>query len=216
MSKFVSSSNNNWKEIVYTLSRSKNSFYLNTIFSLISVVDLNDSFLLHIKVQRIQSSIKMFSNLNNNQRKDDTLDRWRNLTLSTHPLPSQEQVQPARPSRYQSQPGPIQQPHLQSGQRQHQSQTIQRLQLHSQPRQQQQQQQQQKPDRQKKNKARGNRKLQRYRAKLRKRGVDAESITNLINNYNKHPNQGENNEEVVIPNINVEDFVPLQRQVGII
>ena len=157
----------------------------------------------------------MFSNLNNNQRKDDTLDRWRNLTLSTHPLPSQEQVQSARLSRYQSQPGPRQQPHLQSGQRQHQSQTIQRLQLHSQSREHH-HQQQRRPDRQKKNKARGNRKLQRHRAKLRKRGVDVETITTLINNYKKHPDQGDNNEEVIIPNINVEDLVPLQRQVGII
>ncbi|CAF4268048.1 unnamed protein product, partial [Rotaria magnacalcarata] len=37
----------------------------------------------------------------------------------------------------------------------------------------------------KKNKCRGNRKLQRYKAKLRKRGFNNEAITSLINNYNQ-------------------------------
>ena len=38
-----------------------------------------------------------------------------------------------------------------------------------------------------KNKCRGNRKLQRFRAKLRRQGLNAEAITNLIDGYNRDP-----------------------------
>ncbi|CAF4658178.1 unnamed protein product [Rotaria socialis] len=65
----------------------------------------------------------------------------------------------------------------------------------------------------KKNKCRGNRKLQRYKAKLRKRGFNNEAITSLINNYNQ-VNQDQNVvHESTIPNINIELLVPIDNQV---
>ncbi|CAF3086307.1 unnamed protein product [Rotaria socialis] len=64
----------------------------------------------------------------------------------------------------------------------------------------------------KKNKCRGNRKLQRYKAKLRKRGFNNEAITSLINNYNQ-VNQDQNVvHESTIPNINIELLVPIDNQ----
>ncbi|CAF2148368.1 unnamed protein product, partial [Rotaria magnacalcarata] len=64
----------------------------------------------------------------------------------------------------------------------------------------------------KKNKCRGNRKLQRYKAKLRKRGFNNEAITALINNYNQ-ANQDQNVvHESTIPNINIELLVPIDNQ----
>ena len=76
------------------------------------------------------------------------------------------------------------------------------------------QQQQQQQKKRKKNQCRGNRKLQRFRAKLRKRGFDVETITTLINNYNNHPNQRNDEEESTAPDIDVEVLIsPLQDQV---
>ena len=77
-----------------------------------------------------------------------------------------------------------------------------------------QQQQQQQQNKSKKKQCRGNRKLQRFRAKLRKRGFDVETITTLINNYNNHPNQRNDEEESTAPDIDVEVLIsPLQDQV---
>lgn len=65
----------------------------------------------------------------------------------------------------------------------------------------------------KKNNCRGNRKLQRYKAKLRKRGFNDEAITTLINNHN-HVNQDQNVvQDSTIPNINREHLVPTENQV---
>jgi hypothetical protein len=78
----------------------------------------------------------------------------------------------------------------------------------------QQQQQQQQQNKIKKKQCRGNRKLQRFRAKLRKQGFDVETITTLINDYNNPSNQPNNEEEFTAPNIDVEALIPsLQDQV---
>ena len=129
---------------------------------------------------------------NSHQQKDDTLERWRNLTLSTRSTSSQHQSQPS-PARIHLQ--------LQSGQRQHQSQPIKR-------------QEQPKQDEQKKeSKCRGNRKRQRYRAKLRKRGLNNETITTLIENCN-HGNQGQDEEQSsTVPDMDVEVLVSSRGQV---
>jgi hypothetical protein len=75
-------------------------------------------------------------------------------------------------------------------------------------------QQQQQHDKIKKKKCRGNRKLQHFRAKLRKQGFDAETITTLINDYNNYPSQQNNEEEfTVLNNIDVEVLIPLRDQV---
>jgi hypothetical protein len=79
--------------------------------------------------------------------------------------------------------------------------------------QQQQQQQKQKQDKQKKKKSRGNRKLQRYRAKLRKRGLNNETIATLISDYN-NTNQGQNDEQSTASNMNIELLIPAHNQVG--
>ncbi|CAF5018014.1 unnamed protein product, partial [Rotaria magnacalcarata] len=64
----------------------------------------------------------------------------------------------------------------------------------------------------KKNKCRGNRKLQRYKAKLRKRGFNNEAITALINNYNQ-VNQDQNVvHESTISSISTELLVPIDNQ----
>jgi hypothetical protein len=123
----------------------------------------------------------------------------------------QQQLQPAQ-RQYQSQPSPSPS-QLQSVQRQHQSQLIQRQQLNLQPRQGLQQQQQQKQDQQKKKTCRGNRKLQRFRAKLRKRGLNNETITTLINDYN-NTDQGQNDEQSIVSDMDMEVLVPLRDQVG--
>ena len=41
----------------------------------------------------------------------------------------------------------------------------------------------------KKSKCRGNRKIQRFRAKLRRQGLNAEAITHLIDAYNQNPSE---------------------------
>jgi len=130
----------------------------------------------------------MSNNRNNYQQKDDTSDRWRNLTLSTQSASSQQQQ-------------------AQSVQRQHQSQPMQR-QLPLSPSGQQQQQ-----GKQKKKKCRGNRKLQRYRAKLRKQGLNNETIATLIKNYNNQPNQDKDEEQTIAPAMNVELLIPVPNQV---
>ena len=154
----------------------------------------------------------MSNTRHNNQQKDCSLERWRNLTLSTPPACSQPHQSPSVQRQNQSQPEQRhQQLQLQSEQRQHQSQPIQRLQVHSQPRQEQNQQQ----DRSKKRKSRGNRQLQRYRAKLRKQGLNNETITTLINNYQVTADQGQNEEPSVVANMDVELLVvPASNQVG--
>jgi hypothetical protein len=129
----------------------------------------------------------MSCNRNNYQHKDHTSGHWGNLALSTQSASSQQQ----------SEPEPL--PQLLSGHRQYKSQPIQ-------------QQTQDKPKKKKK-KCRGNRKLQRYRAKLRKRGLNNETITALINDYN-NTNQDQNEEEYIAPDMDVELLIPLRDQVG--
>ncbi|CAF3918662.1 unnamed protein product [Adineta steineri] len=77
-----------------------------------------------------------------------------------------------------------------------------------------QQQQQQQQPRKKKKKSRGNRKLQRLREKLKKQGLNAETITMMINTYNDRSNQHdiENIEDSVNQDINVQDLVQLNQQ----
>lgn len=84
------------------------------------------------------------------QEKDDRLDRWRNLTLSTNSTASNQQILS---------------------------------------------QSEQQQVKKKKKKCRGNRKLQRFRAKLRKQGFNNETIATLINTYNNVINQDQNNKE---------------------
>jgi hypothetical protein len=74
-------------------------------------------------------------------------------------------------------------------------------------------QRQQLQDKQTKKKHRGNRKLQRFRAKLRKRGLNNETITTLINDYN-NTHQGQNEEQSIVSDMNVEVLVPVRDQVG--
>ncbi|CAF1403704.1 unnamed protein product [Adineta steineri] len=76
------------------------------------------------------------------------------------------------------------------------------------------QQQQQEESRKKKKKSRGNRKLQRFRAKLKKQGLNAEAITMMINTYNDRSNQHdiENIRDSVNQDINVQDLVQLNQQ----
>ncbi|CAF4063443.1 unnamed protein product [Adineta steineri] len=78
----------------------------------------------------------------------------------------------------------------------------------------QQQRQQQEESRKKKKKSRGNRKLQRFRAKLKKQGLNAEAITMMINTYNDRSNQHdtENVEDPANQDINVQDLVQLDQQ----
>jgi hypothetical protein len=94
-----------------------------------------------------------------------------------------------------------------------QSQSTQRQQPNSQPGQGLQQEQQQKQEQQKKKKCRGNRKVQRFRAKLRKRGLSNETITTLINDYN-NTNQGQNDEQSIVSGMDVQLLVPIRDQVG--
>ncbi|CAF1577846.1 unnamed protein product [Adineta steineri] len=73
--------------------------------------------------------------------------------------------------------------------------------------------QQQKQHKQKKtNKSRGNRKLQRFRAKLRKRGLSRETIATLINNYNTSE-QGNNDEQSTVSNMDVEQLISTRNHV---
>ena len=74
------------------------------------------------------------------------------------------------------------------------------------------QQQQQPHDTRKKNKSRGNRKLQRFRAKLRKRGFNADRITMLINDY-QSPKQEEHEDETITSDVDIEALIPLREQV---
>jgi hypothetical protein len=134
----------------------------------------------------------MSSNRHNYQQKDDTSDRWRNLTLSTQSASSQQQQAQSVQGQHQSQPMQRQLPHSPSGQ---------------------QQQQQQQQGKQKKKKCRGNRKLQRYRAKLRKQGLNNETIATLIKNYNNQPNQDKDEEQTIAPAMNVELLIPVPNQV---
>ncbi|CAF4289343.1 unnamed protein product [Adineta steineri] len=76
------------------------------------------------------------------------------------------------------------------------------------------QQQQQQQRRKKKKTSRGNRKLQRFRAKLKEQGLNAETITMMINTYNDRSNQHdiENIGDSVNQDINVQDLVQLNQQ----
>ncbi|CAF3996765.1 unnamed protein product [Adineta steineri] len=79
-------------------------------------------------------------------------------------------------------------------------------QLHQQQHQKEQQQQQQKQQKSKKKTSRENRKLQRLRAKLCKRGLSHETIATLINNYNTSE-QGNNDEQSTVSNMDVEQLI---------
>ena len=61
----------------------------------------------------------------------------------------------------------------------------------------------------KKKKSSGNRQLQRFRAKLRKRGLDQDSIATMINEYN-NPSRPDNVTEEDV--IHLRDQVPQERQ----
>lgn len=68
-----------------------------------------------------------------------------------------------------------------------------------------------------KKKSRGNRRLQRFRAKLRKQGLTTEAIAAVINEYN-HPSRPGDESEVPAPvalvsDMSVEDFAELSDQV---
>jgi hypothetical protein len=65
----------------------------------------------------------------------------------------------------------------------------------------------------KKTKSRGNRKLQRFRAKLRKRGLNEETIVTLINDYN-HSSQGQDLQQSSRSDMDVEALIPAQDQVS--
>ena len=145
----------------------------------------------------------MANNHHNYQQKDDTLDRWRNLTLFTQSASSQPQLQSIQK----------QQSQLQSAQPQYQSQPAQKQQQQNSQPGQRLQQPQQKQDKKKKKKCRGNRKLQRFRAKLRKRGFNNETITTLINEYNNTTNQNQNEVQSIIPDMDVALLVPVRDQV---
>ena len=72
------------------------------------------------------------------------------------------------------------------------------------------QHQQEHPKQLKKKKSRGNRKLQRYRAKLRKQGLDQETITTMINNLNNPSRSAdERNLDELNPDVNIHDQVYL-------
>ncbi|CAF4135759.1 unnamed protein product, partial [Adineta steineri] len=73
---------------------------------------------------------------------------------------------------------------------------------------------QQEESRKKKKKSRGNRKLQRFKAKLKKQGLNTETITLMINTYNDQPYQPdvENIEDLINQDINVQDLVQLNQQ----
>ena len=63
-----------------------------------------------------------------------------------------------------------------------------------------------------KKKSRGNRKLQRYRAKLRKQGISDEAIATLIRNDHNQPSNLQNPDQTQTSNINVRPIV--SNQVG--
>ncbi|CAF1492095.1 unnamed protein product, partial [Adineta steineri] len=63
----------------------------------------------------------------------------------------------------------------------------------------------------KKKKCRGNRKLQRFRAKLKRQGLNNEAITTVINTYN-NPSRPEEEENVQNIDVNVQDFIELHQQ----
>ena len=89
----------------------------------------------------------------------------------------------------------------------------------TQPKQQEQQQQQEpRPKQQEKKKSRDNRQLQRYRAKLRKQGLNAETIA-IMTNENNNPsvhhgdNQRRQIETVVTRPENIENVIEITNQV---
>lgn len=98
-----------------------------------------------------------------------------------------------------------------SVQRQYQSQPIQR-QVHSLPFRQEERQQQPQQKEQNKKKCRGDRQAQRYRAKLRKRGLTNDEIMTLIRNCKTNRQEKDEN-HTNIPDVNAELFIPTQTQV---
>ena len=68
----------------------------------------------------------------------------------------------------------------------------------------------------KKRKSRGNRQLQRFRAKLKRQGLNNETIATLITEYNHLSREYmHEREESSVVNVNIKDFVTLHEQVGI-
>ena len=68
----------------------------------------------------------------------------------------------------------------------------------------------------KKKKSRGNRKIQRFRAKLKKQGLDNETIATIINEYNnpvRCDDEHGKEKEIVGPNLHMEDVVESRDQV---
>jgi len=76
-------------------------------------------------------------------------------------------------------------------------------------------QQQQQESGKKKKKSRGNRKLQRFKTKLKKQGLNAETITMMINTYNDRSYQPDIEDvgDLINQDINVQDLVQLNQQV---
>lgn len=138
-----------------------------------------------------------------------SLECCQNTTSPIQLVPNQQQILSVQ-RQYQSQYEQRQQLQFQLEQRRIQSQPIQRQLPCSQLRQEQQHQQQ---DKEKKKKCRGDRRGQRYRAKLRKRGLNDDEITALTSHYN-NANQGQNENQCTIPDMDVELLVPIHVEVG--
>lgn len=131
----------------------------------------------------------MSNNLNNNSQKNDSIqERSRKLTVPTQLTSNQQQLQTEQ--QQQTQPIQRQLPHSLSGQ------------------------QQPKQKKENKKKSRGDRKRQRYRAKLRKRGLNNETIETLINNYNNSNQARDDEEHSTLPDADVALLVPTGTQVG--
>lgn len=78
-----------------------------------------------------------------------------------------------------------------------------------------QQEKQQHRKKKKKNKCRGNRKLQRYRAKLRKQGLNEETISRLINDEHQH-RPPEESHQAISSEVNIGNLMPVRNQVSAI
>ncbi|CAF4123568.1 unnamed protein product, partial [Rotaria sordida] len=149
----------------------------------------------------------MSTNRNNEEQNDNRVCSWQNLALSAE-LASNQQQPACEQGQNRSQLEQREQ--LQSIQRQDQLQLVQRSLPHLQSRQGEPQQQQEKHKQQKK-KCRGDRKRQRYRAKLRKRGLNDEEIANLEHNYS-NINHGQEIQLSTIPDVDIELLVPTDKQ----
>jgi len=130
----------------------------------------------------------MSNNLNNSQKNDSIQERSQKLTVPAQSTSNQQQLQTEQQQR--TQPIQRQLPHSLSGQ------------------------QQPKQKKENKKKSRGDRKRQRYRAKLRKRGLNNETIETLINNYNNSNQARDDEEHSTLPDADVALLVSPGTKVG--